>query len=241
MLMKCRYEYTGIDIDDLPDDPTQPWSEEISESWQVGWQTYSVSPYIYCDEVDHNDIAVPDQGAIPEPSGEHALRRHIEQAITQNAQDSSNNPYLWRNNGVFQLTKDEVAIWKKVAAGVNPTFHKPIVTCTKVVKTNQETALPQPQGNIDREGLPGGAIAQGWNGSFIYCGMSYTKTKQEITTPDPEDDTKTKTVTIYTLNVVDTWEGALQPDQDFYGVNAWNFHEGPSRPANPNPNPTQNQ
>lgn len=82
MVLKCWFQYTGINIDDLPD---EPWSEETEQSQSVTWQTYSVSPYIYCNEVEHNDSEVPNTGAIPEPSGQNALRRHIEMAITQNA------------------------------------------------------------------------------------------------------------------------------------------------------------
>lgn len=230
MLLKCRYEYTGINIQTIPE--KEPWQKEVSESWQVGWQTYSVSPYIYCDEVAHTDKLINSDGTEVPASGNHACRQHIETTINQPStrKGLATNASLYiRTNNAYkaELTTAEKAIMDKVLVGVNPTFHKPIVTCTKVWKTNRESALPDPQGNIDRIGWPGGAIAQGWTGTFIYCGMSYTKTKQDIITIDPEDDSQIKTVTIYTLNVVDTWEGALKPDEDFYGVNAWEFGKGP--------------
>lgn len=237
MLLKCRYEYTGIDIGDLPADPTETWQEEVSETWAVNWTTYSVSPYIYCNEADHTDTYVAEGTTPPAPSTEikAAKRRHIEMALTQNAQDSDNNPYLWMNaNGQYLLTDDEVKIWKKVATGVNPVFHKPIVTKTSVWKSNKKQNLPAASGNIDQIGVPGGAIAQGWNGTFIYCGMSYTESEQTVTTIVVDQETqqptgRTKTVTIYTLTCVDTWEGALNPDMDFYGSDPWEFGVGPSR------------
>lgn len=78
MILKCWFQYTGIYIDDLPVD----WHKETTISENVSWQTYSVSPYIYCNEVNHNDVPAPKTGPMPAPSGSGALRRHIEMAIT---------------------------------------------------------------------------------------------------------------------------------------------------------------
>lgn len=47
MILKCWFQYTGINIDDLAPD----WHKETTISENVTWQTYSVSPYIYCNEV----------------------------------------------------------------------------------------------------------------------------------------------------------------------------------------------
>ena len=241
MLLKCRYEYTGIDIEDLPEDPDETWEEEVSETWSVAWATYSVSPYIYCDEVDHSDVRV---GIDQEPTGEgHAKRSHIEWTEKQPSKQTSNNPdgvYVRLGSMIpYKLTGAEQKIKAKVDTGVNPVFHKPIVTKTSVWKSNKENNIPQPSGNLDREGLPGGATAPGWTGSYIYCGMSYTQTEQKITTVNEDHPEETKTITIYTLNVVETWEGARKLDEDFYGVNAWEFGQGPS-PAPENPAPAPN-
>lgn len=220
MVLKCWFQYTGIDIDDIPD---EPWSEETSLGQSVSWQVYSVSPYIYCNEVDHNDVPAPKTGPMPAPSGKNALRRHIEMAITQNAQNSENYPYKWGNaTNDFQLTVDEIAIWKKVAAGVNPVFHKPIVTQSWLYRTNTSTNVPQNNNQLDRIGNSPIAVPE-WTGSFIYCGRTWTKSQQTYYSNEHPEG-----VTIYTMTYTDTWEGALEPDQDFYGANAWKFHEGPS-------------
>lgn len=234
MLLKCRYEYTGIDIEGLPEDPDETWQEEVSETWSVGWTTYSVSPYIYCDEVEHSDVRV---GIDQEPSDAgHAKRSHIEDALFQPSKQKSNatdGPYIRLGSMLpYKLTIAEQKILDKVATGVNPVFHKPIVTKTSIWKSNKQNNIPQPSGNLDREGLPGGATAPGWTGSYIYCGMSYTQTEQKITTVNEDHPEETKTVTIYTLNVVETWEGARKLDEDFYGVNAWEFGQGPSPAPN---------
>lgn len=144
----------------------------------MNWATYSVSPYIYCDEIDHSDIRVgidTDPG-VSEPG--HAKRSHIEDALFQPSKQKSNatdGPYIRLGSMLpYKLTYAEQQILDKVATGVNPVFHKPIVTKTSVWKSNKKNNIPQASGNLDREGLPGGAIAQGWDGSFIYCGLSYT-------------------------------------------------------------------
>ena len=53
MMFKAVFGYTELDIDviALSDD----WSEQRTMNTQVTWQPYSVSPYIYCDEVEHID------------------------------------------------------------------------------------------------------------------------------------------------------------------------------------------
>lgn len=142
----------------------------------MNWATYSVSPYIYCDEIDHSDVRV---GIDTELSAAgHAKRSHIEWTEKQPSKQTSNNPdgvYMRLGSMIpYKLTVAEQKIKAKVDTGVNPVFHKPIVTKTSVWKSNKPNNIPQPSGNLDRESLPGGAIAPGWTGSFIYCGMSYT-------------------------------------------------------------------
>ena len=117
-ILKCVFSQTDMDIDAISH--LSSWTEEVSNLSSVTWQAYSVSPYIYCDEVDHNDVKWYKGDNLTSDTG-HALRRHIEQAYTQNAQDSDNNWQLWRNqNTTYLLTDSEQAIMKKVAAGVNP-------------------------------------------------------------------------------------------------------------------------
>ena len=141
MLFKAVFAYTELDIDTIA--LSTDWSEQRTQNIQVTWQPYSVSPYIYCDEVEHNDLSVAATGTIPAPSGSHALRRHIELAYTQNAQDSVTTPTIWSNaNVTYQLTESEYKIMNKVAAGVNPVFHKPIVQITQVFRSNKESSVP---------------------------------------------------------------------------------------------------
>lgn len=205
----------------------QDWHKETTISENVSWQTYSVSPYIYCNEVNHNDVPVPKIGPMPAPSGKNALRSHIEKAITLNAQNSENYPYKWGNStGDFQLTEDEIAIWKKVAVGVNPVFHKPVISKTTLWESTDPLNVPGQSAIVDRISTPNVSILSKvpWDYSWIYQGRTLATTERTYFTPEHSAG-----VTIYQVTFTDVWEGARDPDPDFYGPNAWVFHEGPSR------------
>lgn len=182
MILKCWFQYTGINIDDLDKD----WHKETTISENVTWQTYSVSPYIYCNEVEHNDVLAPKTGPMPAPSGKNALRRHIEMAITQNAQNSENYPYKWGNStNDFQLTEDEIAIWKKVAAGVNPVFHKPVISKTTLWESTDPLNVPGQNTTVDRISTPDVSILSKvpWEYSWIYQGRTLTTSERTYFTP----------------------------------------------------------
>lgn len=219
MELKVVYSWTDIPFDSLSSD----WEETTLVNEGCDWQTYSVSPYIYCNEVDHDDTPITATGSVPSPTGGNALRRHIEMTFQMNPQDSLNSPNVWGNAGVptWVITESERRIREKVAAGVNPIFHKPVVHRTFNYKTNKSTNVPQGGDGIDRIGQPGIA-APGWTGSYIFQGRSFSKNVQTFfTASHPEG------IAIYNMTYTDTWEGALEPDQNFYGPNAWKFHEGP--------------
>ena len=165
----------------------QDWHKETTISENVSWQTYSVSPYIYCNEVNHNDVPVPKIGPVPAPSGKNALRSHIEKAITLNAQNSENYPYKWGNStGDFQLTVDEIAIWKKVATGVNPVFHKPVISKTTLWESTDPLNVPRQSAIVDRISTPNVSILSKvpWNYSWIYQGRTLTTTERTYFTPE---------------------------------------------------------
>lgn len=220
MILKTRYEYTGINVLPAPEDD---WSEEKQMSINVSWTSYSVSPYIYCDEEVHNDKVVSDSSSWEQNN--HACRRHIESTFLGSVNQQSQNPYRYINGVEFELTNAEQEIKDKVATGVTPVFHKPIITRTNMFRTNQETKVPD-TGNhqIDRIDNNPAARAPQWSGRYIYVGRSYTKsTNTYYNEQHPEG------IVIYNMTYTDMWEGALEPDEDFYGPNAWEFHEGPSR------------
>lgn len=225
-ILKCVFSQTDMDIDAISH--LSSWTEEVSNLSSVTWQAYSVSPYIYCDEVDHDDVKWFKGDELSGGTG-HALRRHIETAFTMPAQQSNNHWQLWKNeNTTFLLTDSEQKIMEKVANGVNPVFHKPIVSIQKVLRTTDPHNVPQSNIKVDKINDPGITVKD-WDGDFIYQGRSWSKTDERTYYTSTHDE-----VVIYTLTYTDTWEGALEPDQDFYGPNAWKFHEGPDGQNNGN-------
>lgn len=107
-ILKCTFGFTDMDIDSIAH--LSSWEEVTNTLSSVTWQTYSVSPYIYCDEVDHDDLKWYKGDNLTSDTG-HALRRHIETAFTMPAQQSNNHWQLWKNeNTTFLLTDSEQKI-----------------------------------------------------------------------------------------------------------------------------------
>ena len=224
-----------------------PFTKVREDSVTLNWQTYSVSPYRYCNEKEHDDYIVSPDGTVDpqqvtSQSPKSSIRRHIEMAFTQNAQNSENNPYRWQQQGnTLQLTKAEKLIMNKVAAGVNPVFHYPVVQHTRVVESNISTLTsitPDVTTGIDViAALPSSISAriqtslEPWtnlSGSFIYCGQAMRYTERTVKITGGADQQ------VYTYTFVDTFEGALKPDKNFYNVpgasepdDRWEFGVGP--------------
>lgn len=223
MNLKCWFQYTGLNIDQLPEN----WSKETTISENVTWQTYSVSPYIYCNEVEHEDETFEADMPPEEPTGGNAQRSHIERCYTSDANNRLNDKiWVYRDykKNLVCLTESEFQIMKKIATGVNPVFHKPIISKTTLWMSNQKLNVPGGAQKIDTIQTPTADITSKvpWDYQWIYQGRTMTTTERTYFTPQHSDG-----VTIYEVTFTDTWEGAREPDTDFYGSDAWEFHEGP--------------
>lgn len=225
-------------------DPGTPFAALVQDTIGVQWQTYSVSPYRYCNEREHADALVKQDGTALSADNKASMRAHIEQALTQNSIDKGRNwkQYLAGNNISYELTKAEQLIAEKIAAGTNPVFHYPIVQHTRVVETNLSSVgaqfAPDVAAGVDLTAVIPYSIAgriadalEPWenlSGSYIYCGQSASCQTREVNTPSGRK-------TIYTWTLVDTFEGALEPDLNFYGTimnpadpdGRWTFGVGP--------------
>ena len=105
-------------------------------------------------------------------------------AFTQNAQNSDSNQYQWEQQNITrEITSAEKLIMDKVAAGVNPVFHYPVVQHTRVVESNVSSLTsiaPDVNTGIDVIAeLPGNVRAKidtalvPWtalSGTFVYTG-----------------------------------------------------------------------
>lgn len=136
MELNATYGWTDFNIDAVAS--ADNWSIEVSESNSVTWQSYSVSPYIYCDEVQHDDRKLDMSGNVESGTDSgHCLRFHIDQALTT-LQASGNKQGRWTqqaSSASFLLNDNELSILNKLANGVNPVFHKPIVQRTRTYRS----------------------------------------------------------------------------------------------------------
>lgn len=215
---KCVFSYVPFDIGNIP--VSGYTSETVSLGTNLEWASYSVSPYIYCNEKSHEDKVIGGD----DPEGNDAMRAHIDAALTQPSETRMQSPYRYRllGGGERELTDAEQQIFKKIAAGVNPVFHVPIVRMSYQYTTTVQGHVPSPQWDIDTitNSVPGVDVP-GWTGKFIYTGRSFSTQTQAVYSGSTK-------VTLYTITYNDTWEGAPDPDEDFYGPNKWKFHFGPS-------------
>lgn len=145
MNLKAVFTFLEDDIS------TSSWNRTTTVSTNVTWQPYSVSPYIYCNEKEHIDpLANLSSGS--ELSSGDACRRHIEGCFNQptNADATQVYKYIDGQNTYRQLNRGEREIMTKIAAGVNPVFHKPVITQTKVYRSNDLSSVPEDAPDIDR-------------------------------------------------------------------------------------------
>ena len=80
-ILKVIYEAADGTID-----PAEPFTKVTEDSVSLSWQSYSVSPYRYCNEREHEDYVVLADGSVEPFATEYAskcsIRRHIEMAFT---------------------------------------------------------------------------------------------------------------------------------------------------------------
>lgn len=126
MKMQCVFGFPSLNWDSIADDPN--WEEEVDVATTITWQPYSVSPYIYCNEKDHEDQSWDGIYEDISAASYDAKRKHIENAFNSSPQESISRTDIWTSTGPsYILTTAEKMIMEKVAAGVNPVFHKPVV------------------------------------------------------------------------------------------------------------------
>lgn len=212
--------------------------DEKDDIWTLSWQSYSVSPFRYCK----NDYSKP----APTPKDQNqkldvpACRGRIESYIhyrTLPAKDtyvSSNYDWCYKvpsakatsdlSAGVYCLSKHEREIYKKVSDGQQPIFHYPVLThqTSKYytgddLSSIKDKTYPDNIGeNIDtKSDLPRGC-------PYTFGNSPTGNAWEWIKTGDTMVQVKTNNKNKFTR--IETWEGSLSVDVDFYGVqDRWMF------------------
>lgn len=95
MEVQITYGWTDLDINGIFS--ASAWTQEEVVSQSVQWQTYSVSPYIYCNEKKHTDSKVnrAGQATVKPEDALKSKQKHINGALTNPPSQSDNDVYKW--------------------------------------------------------------------------------------------------------------------------------------------------
>lgn len=103
-------------------------------------------------------------------------QKHINGALTNPPSQSDNDVYKWVDTSgqTYELTDAEKQIFDKVVAGVNPVFHKPVLSKTTLWQSNTSTAVPASTQTVDTIQTPDAEITSKvkWDYYWIYQGRS---------------------------------------------------------------------
>lgn len=227
-ILKIIYYVNPFDISD----PDNEQTYQMNETWTQQMQSYSVSPYIYCNSDKQFKPTMLSAYNDPKlPVGLKTNRNHINSFLSQPVSKKGGNlyGYLWEIGKYAILTNGEAQIAEKVLNGANPVFHYPVVThSVQLLSNKQHPSAGELPAEIDTIVHPDDDIFQAWEGDWIYIGRNGNRRKVNIyNEPDPSTPVLSA---FYELEYTDTWIGALSADVDFYDANKrWAFHEGPTQ------------
>lgn len=191
---------------------------EIDERnvWSLSWQSYSVSPFAFCSNEQHNDIPVSPSGLGYEPNWTlPAMREHIE--LFKNSIGGkftgAANAWVYKTMAqAYYLNPTEIEIAKKIDLGKSPVYHYPILVHTTAkqggVNVNYDETLGEDLDHI--VDLP------------LDCPYKFDEdsTDEEdkwkwIKVGDDMTQTKTKSNTTFERKQI--WWGFKDIDENFYG------------------------
>lgn len=225
-LLKLVYTILPFNLSDLSAEQTYTISETLTQTMQ----SYSVSPYIYCNmQSQFKPTLLSAYNDERKPVGLSSTRTHINSFFNQPAIQKGGNlfGYEYQKNKYAILTNAEAQIAEKIMNGNNPVFHYPVVQYSKeLMSTKQNPSIVDLPGDVDTIVNPEEDIFESWNGDWIYIGRNGVRTVQKI--HETESEQSQVLSAIYKLQYTDTWIGAISADVDFYGPNKWNFGEGPT-------------
>lgn len=225
-LLKLVYTILPFNLSDLSAEQTYTISETLTQTMQ----SYSVSPYIYCNtQSQFKPTLLSAYNDERKPVGLSSTRTHINSFFNQPAIQKGGNlfGYEYQKNKYAILTNAEAQIAEKIMNGNNPVFHYPVVQYTKeLMSTKKNPSIAELPGDVDTIVTPDEDIFEAWDGDWIYIGRNGVRTVQKI--HETESEQSQVLSAIYKLQYTDTWIGAISADVDFYGQNKWNFGEGPT-------------
>lgn len=105
------------------------WSgKNEKDTWSLDWQSYSVSPYAYCDKNPVEDPSSPNYD--PDDKGSTAYRKNIEDFFHSQKGDKSKYEYAasdLKRPYYLTLNPAERMVAEKVMKSEQPVFHYPVL------------------------------------------------------------------------------------------------------------------
>lgn len=196
-----------------------------SETWNVTWQPYSVSPYAFCANDNPEAHYAGDQNAGEADKTGTAYAQHIKDCIQQPADSGQQLKqyynYMNTTTGgrIYTLNYMERRIMDKVLQDVSPTYHFPVLTKTTVFQDESANLsfTPELGGGIDvaTSNLPNRCPytfnTDQWK-QWLKVGDSVSISRKAV----KEGGTQLS-ATINTYTRTETWWGMTSCDLNFYG------------------------
>lgn len=132
-----------------------------SEEWGISWQAYTVSPYSFCAQDNHQDVKTT--AAQQAPDDQKSNRNHIKTAynVMQNTDSQTATVGVYTpagsTTGALQLNKHEKAILNKVMQEKVALYHYPIIT-RRAAYNDRPIELSADILSTDTQGLLGAGI-----------------------------------------------------------------------------------
>lgn len=203
------------------DDPMQ-------DSWSVRWQAYTMSPYAFCSNQLHVDPPCP-QTTDPTLSG-YAMREHVMKFLDDRTAKIENGHRAYNDGGnQYRFLNDaEALVCDKVVKNVNALYHYPVLVHQTV--TSKQLSAVSAVVNEHTKFLHKVGVSVDYTVTSADAELSdcpFTFPSAYVFVKQGDDVTKQKTTNPPSVRFVrvQTYQGMLQPDRNYYGHEEFNHDQ----------------
>lgn len=197
------------------------WLEDpMQDSWSVRWQAYTMSPYAFCSNKLHVDPPCP-QTTDPTLSG-YAMREHVMKFLDDRTAKIENGHRAYNDGGnQYRFLNDaEDLVCDKVVKNVNALYHYPVLVHQTV--TSKQLSAVSAVVNEHTKFLHKVGVSVDYTVTSADAELSdcpFTFPDAYVFVKQGDDVTKQKTTNPPSVRFVrvQTYQGMLQPDRNYYG------------------------
>ena len=196
--------------------------DDSQDTWQLEWQPYSLRPYAFCK---NDEIQDPEAKDYQEQKDDTAWRKNIEDFF----RSSKGNKAEWEyqnatGSKLLKLNYAEQNIAKKVMLDRSAVWHYPVLTHITVSKQT----IPPDVIFYDVKYKDDVDIGTGLDRiASLPSGCPYTFSEDEewkwLLVGDTLTETRTKSDVTFTRRQV--YQGVIEPDENFYGINKFDHSD----------------